>query len=341
MLFDTLDSAGRILEARPPAGVVFQFMAGRVAIYLEWLLPACLMLATLYTMWQLCRNSEVTAMRANGVSFFSITWPILAFSILISLLCALNNEFYAPRAGAKAELIRHHRFKEHTAGVLRYAALNNPRFNRAWSVAEIDLSTPNVLKGVKLSLSRVDGSKLCDITATEANFLDGMWWFSTPTWQYYDELNTPISSPNPRLTDGSVTLLAMPELDERPEDFELQNKRASEFFSCRDLLRFLKTNPQLSSREVASLRYDFWGNLALPLACIVITLMAIPAGVATGRQSVSKGIICAISLFFAFYLTVTLFMVLARREIVPPSLAAFLPEAIFLVAGGVLFWRQR
>ncbi|MGN1359391.1 MAG: LptF/LptG family permease [Kiritimatiellia bacterium] len=341
MLFDTLDSAGRIIDAKPPASLVLNFMAGRVAIYLEWLLPACLMLATLYTMWQLCRNSEITAMRANGVSFLSITWPILAFALLASLLCAANNEFYAPRAGEKAELIRHHRFKSRSAGTLSCAALNNPRANRAWSVAEIDLDAPRRLKGVKLSFSRPDGSKLCDLTAAEANFLDGVWWFSAPSWQHYDELNTPLATPNPGHADGTTTLLSLPELDERPEDFSLQNKRASEFCSSRDLVRFLTTNPQLSGREKASIRYELWKKLALPLASLVITLIAIPAGVATGRQSVAKGIIFAISLFFAFYLTVTLCMMLAKREAMNPALAAFLPDLIFLAAGVELFRRQR
>ena len=84
-----------------------------------------------------------------------------------------------------------------------------------------------------------------------------------------------------------------------------------------------------------------WAQIAAPLACIVITLFAIPAGIATGRQSVFKGIVGALGMFFAFYALTIAFMVLANLGWCPPVLAAFLPDGVFFLIGCRLFWRQR
>ena len=76
-------------------------------------------------------------------------------------------------------------------------------------------------------------------------------------------------------------------------------------------------------------------------ACIVIMLFAIPAGVATGRQSVFKGILGALGMFFAFYALTIGCLVLARLGYLPAVLAAFLPDVVFLAIGIVLFHHQR
>ena len=84
-----------------------------------------------------------------------------------------------------------------------------------------------------------------------------------------------------------------------------------------------------------------WAQAVAPLACIVITLFAIPMGIATGRQSVSKGIIGALAMFFMFYGITILCMVLAARGWLAPFPAAVLPDLVFLALGVRLFWKNR
>ncbi|MBR4604118.1 MAG: LptF/LptG family permease [Kiritimatiellae bacterium] len=78
-----------------------------------------------------------------------------------------------------------------------------------------------------------------------------------------------------------------------------------------------------------------------PLACIVITLFAIPAGIASGRQSVFRGIVGALVMFFAFYALVIGGMVGSNLGLVPPIPAAVLPHVIFLALGVRAFRKQR
>jgi lipopolysaccharide export LptBFGC system permease protein LptF len=88
-------------------------------------------------------------------------------------------------------------------------------------------------------------------------------------------------------------------------------------------------------------KYDMWAQMLAPFACLVITLFAIPAGIASGRQSVFKGILGALGSYFAFYALTILFMIIAKNGWCPPVLAAALPPAVFLALGIRSFFRQR
>jgi lipopolysaccharide export system permease protein len=111
--------------------------------------------------------------------------------------------------------------------------------------------------------------------------------------------------------------------------------------SVRDRLRYLRHHPNLSEKLKNKYRYDIWAQIMAPWACMVITLFAIPAGIASGRQSVFKGILGALGMFFAFYGIVIAGMVFADLGWLPPVLAAVLPYVIFTMAGVWLFRRQR
>ncbi len=338
MLIDTVEQVGEIIKAAPPKSLVLQYMAGRVSICLEWLLPACLLLASLYTMWQFCRNSEIIAMRANGVSFLTITWPMLAVAAITGSLCWANVEYIAPHWGERSDKIKRAKFESLDADVRHNVPFNNSPANRLWIVGTLDGANPNTLQHVKIAISRPDGSKHYDIEAEAARYLDGAWWLVNPRWQYYDEFNSPIKHPNPE--QEKITFISMPDYDETPQDFLLQNKRR-EFYSNSERLRYLQTHPKLGADDKASIRYDYCARYAIPASCIIITLFAIPAGVATGRQSIFKGILTAIALFFGFYAAVTICMLLAHRQALPPLFAAWLPNLLFLLAGLTLYYKQR
>ena len=78
-----------------------------------------------------------------------------------------------------------------------------------------------------------------------------------------------------------------------------------------------------------------------PFACIIITLFAIPAGIASGRQSVFRGILGALGLFFGYYALTIGFMIVAKNSLCNPVFAAVVPSIVFLALGIRAFLKQR
>ncbi len=338
LLFELFGSFSRLVEAKPGFLKAGTYLAGYLAPYFEWMAPACLMLATLYTMWNFCRHSELIAMRASGIGFFTIVKPLLVAATLMAIFVAWVNECYVPRYGQWAKQYKAARFKESEMERTGELVYHNAPANRTWRIGMTVTEDARILEDVSISVNSSLGVRQMTVKSARAEYLDGMWYLMYPEVAYFNELGEETASPTPELE--KLTLRPFPQFDERPEDFILQN-RDFRYCSTRERLRYLKVHPSLTPEARRDRTYDLLAQIAAPLACIVITLFAIPAGIATGRQSVFKGILGALGLFFSFYGFTIACMAFSRWGVLPPLVAAILPDVVFLAVGCRLFWKQR
>ena len=339
VMFELFGSFSRLMEAKLPLGVTMEYFAAYLAPYFEWLAPAALMLATLYTMWNFCRHSEIVAMRASGVSFSAIVRPLLVAALVMAAFVGWVNECYVPRTAQWAKKLRTARFDLAEVDRADNVVYCNVRDDRTWTVSRIDGADGHRLTDVRITVNRPgSGTRLKNVVAARAEWLDGEWWLANPRVQHFDETGREIPSPVPEL--DALSLRVFPEFRERPSDLLAQN-RDWQYNSVRDKRRFIRTHPHLAAEKLREYSYDVWSQLLAPLACLVITLFAIPAGIASGRQSVFRGILGALAMFFAFYALSILCMIAARKGWFPAVPAAVLPHALFLVIGGINFHRQR
>jgi len=338
VLFELFNSFGRIANAHPPFAKVALYFAGYLAPYFEWLAPACLMLAALYTMWSFCRHSELIAMRASGIGFMTIVTPMLLVALVVTGAVYWVNESFVPRYGQWARNFRLVKFDETEMAAQDKVVFRNTSGRRTWHIGLVVNDTATVLEDVSVKQDRENGTRELNLSAPRAEYLDGEWWFSNPVVQYFDERGRETADPSPELS--KLTLRVVPSIDEKPRDFLIQNRDWA-YGSVGDRIRYLQTYGSLEESTRTSYRYDIWAKAVSPLACLVITLFAIPAGVATGRQSVFKGVVGALGMFFAFYALTIGFMVVSKQGYCPAPVAALTPDVVFLAAGLYMMHRQR
>ncbi len=338
VLFELFGVFNRMMDAKPGWERIVIYFAGYLAPYFEWLAPACLMLAALYTMWSFCRHSELIAMRASGVGFFTIVRPMLVVALLMAGVVVWVNESFVPRHAQWAKQFRAARFRQEEMDREDNIVYHNIQADRTWNVGAVMNADATALEDVSVSENWPNGGRRRTVKAPRAEYLDGEWWLMQPVSFHFDIHGSEVPSSVPELE--KIAFRKFPEFSEKPRDFLLQN-RSPAYYSTADRRRFLATHPNMTAEFRREMEYDLWAQIASPLACIVITLFAIPAGVATGRQSVFKGILGALVMFFAFYALTIGCLVLARLGYLPAIPAAFLPDAVFLAIGIVLFHRQR
>ncbi len=338
VLFELFGVFSRIMEAQLGWRVVVLYFAAYLSPYFEWLAPACLMLAALYTMWRFCRHSELIAMRASGVGFVAIARPMLVVAMAMAVFVLWVNECFVPRHAQWAKQLRTARFDRARMQEVDGIVYHNVKALRTWNVGAAMNPEATALEEVSVSEDWPEGGRRRTVKAARAECLDGEWWLYRPAVLHFGRTGEDVPSPTPALDE--LDFRAFPEFDERPRDFVIQN-RDPEYYSTADRLRFLATHPNMSEKFRREMEYDLWAQLAAPFACIVITLFAIPAGVATGRQSVFRGVLGALAMFFAFYALTIGCLVLARLGALPAPVAALLPDVVFLGIGSYLFYRQR
>lgn len=338
VLFELFGSFSRLADAKLSFGTTVQYFCAYLAPFFAWLAPAALMLATLYTMWNFCRHSEIIAMRANGIGFFTIVKPLLAVAAAMALFVTGVNEWYVPNYAQWAKQLRNERFDGAKVSRADNIVFRNSKANRTWSIDRMDDRAGEHLLNVRVTADRPDGSRLLNVTADRADYLDGEWWFTNPKVQHYDTASRETASPTPEL--DAFGFRAFPQFTERPSDFIMQNRDWA-YNSIRDRRRYLRQHPEISEKMRRKYTYDTWAQLMAPWACLVITLFAIPAGIASGRQSVFKGILGALVMFFSFYGCTIGCMVLADTGYLPAIPAALLPHVLFLCIGIWVFRKQR
>ena len=339
-LFSEFD---KIIPAKPPASMVLRYLGGFLSKDFQWLVTPSLLLGGLYTMWQLARHSEITAMRANGVSFITITSPMLAASLFFAGLIALNSEFYAPEASRQAAQIKAAEFKGYGPDLYENVPFSNVRHHRDWQITRFMPAT-NTVEDVKITWGDEYGKPQMTLEAKSGRYFDGAWWFNDAIIKHY---KTSESTEAQVLTGKDERdLLIMQEITETPRDFLLGIVQGgiiedSVNMSVGDMIRYVDSRPNLAPAARTSWRYDIINRFAAPFACVVITLFAIPAGVATGRQSVFVGVVSAILMFLVFYVLTITCGVMAKKGVIPIYAGILIPNAVFLTAGIYLFWRQR
>ena len=306
--------------------------------YMEYVFPASLLLATLYTLWQFARRGELTAMRAAGISLYRLTVPFLAVGLCFSVFTAVMMETVAPPASQWMADFTDNDFRPVQHKIYANQAHYNAADHRLWLVERFDLKNPDRLTGVKVSEERADGSLKTEWFAARAEWLDGQWWFYNVRVQRYNAAGGPIGSLTP--VPGSAHGVQMPFATERPSHFANEVKKW-EFLSVRNMLEYLRSHPHLSRDAFASRKADLQLRLAVPWACFVVTLFGIPAGVRSGRESVTVGILLTVFCFFIFHVLTQVGIFLAKRQILWPWAGAWLPNIVFLAAGLRMLYKIR
>lgn len=339
VLFELFGSFSRMMEAHLGWGNALRYFCGYLAPYFHYIMPAALMMATLYTMWMFCRHSEITAMRASGVSFLAIVKPLLAVALAAAGLVVWVNESYVPCNAHWAEQMKTNKFELGRMERANKLIYHDSASGRNWIVDRLLDDDAEHLADVSIFVNRPGSDvRLMSVRAERADYLDGEWWLTNPKVQHYDERGVEVATPTPEL--DAQTFRCFGGFGELPKDIVMQN-RPRKFDSVRERMRYLERNPEQSKSERDNQRYDIWAQIMSPLACLVITLFSIPAGIASGRQSVFKGILGAIGMYFAFYGVTIGSMIVAKNGWFNPVVCAVFPDVLFLVLGVLFFRRQR
>jgi len=297
------------------------------------ILPACLLLAMLYSLSRLTRHSEITAMRAGGVSIYRIVMPFIGVGIVASLLTAFINEKIAPTSAWRAEkFIEYQKAgRDDKIFFARTLALKNR--NHVWMVQKLDTRDYSMYN-VELIEQRPDGSDAVKYHAEKALWLDGRWWFMDLTIQAYKE-NGDLSGPPEMILQKE-----MRDLRETPEIFMAEIKDP-QFLSSQEMRQYLRSKKDISSNTRARLLVDYYSRLAAPFTCLIVTLIGVPIGAHTGRRGAFAGIMAAMCLFFGFYILQLTGQALGKQEIIPAFLGGWLPIIIFGVTSPLFIHRMR
>ena len=301
-------------------------------------LPISLLLATLYALTNHARHQELTAMRAAGISLWRIALPYVGVGFLFSLSLLWVREIWLPdSSGRGAEIMN--RYVTNSSVFIRSVNFKNARDGRSWNIPRYDLRTDEMTKP-QLSWDFPNGSRR-DVYAERGFFTNNAWTFVHvketftspqtlfPVITQTNELRVPELSETPDLIRSELKINAMNQVQaaKRPQ------------LSVREILTYFDLHPRLSRTRRDLLETQLHGRLAEPWTCLVVVLIALPFGAASGRRNVFVGVASSVAICFVFFILQRLGLTLGTGGWVPPWLGAWFPNLAFGAAGlGMTCW---
>lgn len=341
--FELINEMGELQSRHLTAGEITRYCLHRAPAYLMIELPIALLLALLYALTQHSRHHELVAIRAAGVSLWRIAVPYLGVGLVLSLAMLALNEFLIPDSAERAEAILSRQRDADARAWRQNLNFRDTQSDRTWDIRQYNLDTSEMI-GPHVQWRRSDGGRE-ELIAERARWEDGAWVFhdvthftfppgadalgessQTNRWVARDFPETPVHIRN----EVKISRLLGSFKKSRQVQLSL-----SEIRTYRELHR------QLPKRFDNLLSTWFHDRLAAPWTPLVVVLVAIPAGAGSGRRNMLVGVATTIFMCFICFAFKEVSLAFGSGGYLPPWLAAWLPNALFAVAGLWLIHRVR
>ena len=293
-------------------------------------MPAAVLFATVFTVGAMGRHSELTAAKAGGMSFHRLVSPIFLAAVLATGLAFVVGEM-APGATARQAEIQ--KSKQTRSTRSRYNFVYRADAGWVYTVRSLDIGTRQLKQ---LLLERQgNGAQYPGliITADSASWND-----TTRHWRMSSGTSRVITGESKQAT-FAFRSMRLKALSQSPADL-LAEPKAPDEMRYAELGRYIDALKR-SGNDANKLVVEQSLKLALPATCLIIALFGAPLAVQAPRAGAAVGVAISLGTTMIFLLVTQIMKAVGAGGLIDPTLAAWLPNMVFLLAGLVLMARVR
>ena len=294
-------------------------------------IPMATLFATVMTLNRLSLASELTVMRACGISINRIAKPIFIFGLVMALASFIINETIVPITSQQSKTLAlwslgqknipddktNFTFKELQGGQLlkRLFYVQHCKDKTLYNVTVLDMSNKDTIQIIqsKTGGASVEGwefSKGAVYTvSTSGDILNTTWFGET-------------------IVDFGLNIK-----DEISKDEAQQHNFLS-------LMKFIEQNKDLSKKEIARTKIQLFDKIALPITTFVFVLVGVPLAITPPRVRYNRGFLFCILIIFVYYLIRALSISFGESQTIPALLAAWLPNIIITLWGSIMYYKK-
>ncbi len=329
LVFTLFELLGDILRNRVPAAIVAEYLLNVTPYLLYNVAPLVMLLAVLVTFGLMQRSNEITAIKATGTSIYRIVTPVIVAAGVLATGLFFADQFYLPHTNKRQEAL-HNQIKGKPAQTYL-------RPDRKWIFGQnndiyyyqfFDPDRDQFGNLTVFQLNRPTFSIIRRIHAERAN-----WNKNLNRWVYEQgwvrTLNvSAMGDYHP------YEVATFPDLPETPAYFKKEVKQYSEM-NYEELRRYIR-DLQQGGFDVVRLRVELQKKLSYPLITLIMAILAIPFSLSTGKKGAITGVATAVGIAVFYTVVSRLFEAMGDISQLPPALAAWSPDLIFVLVGGYL-----
>jgi len=336
LVFTFFELVGDIIRNRIALATVGDYLLNLAPSMVYTITPLAVLIAVLVTFGVLNRNSEITAMKATGISLYRLVVPIVSISAILAVCLFMFDDYYLPSANRRQEALRS-TIKGHPPQTFFHPEekwmFGQPSPGEPAHIFYYQFFDRDDEAFANLSVFEFDPSTFAISRRIYASRV--AWDEQNDSWRFINGWVRNIKGTSPEFIEFKNTTFS--EIHEDPGYFKKENLQSQEM-NFQQLGSYIRDLRQ-SGFDTMRLRVALWHKLAYPLIAIIMALLAIPFALSMGRRGSLTGIAVAISIALAFWVVDALFEAMGNVNYLPAAMAAWSPDVLFGLAGGYLLLR--
>ena len=331
-----LDKSDKLFKGQVTLGTLLSYLWWETPQFLYYIIAIAVLLSAIATIGLLTKNSEIIVMRACGISIYRTAVPLLAFAIGASAILLAFEERILAFTNRRADFLNHvirgglpetfdvvnRKWVVGRNGEIYHFQLFDPRRSElsALSVFRFDPTTHELAQRLYASRATYFPRLLDDEAAWETrggwvrNFANGDVTHYAP----FDVSRAPIE----------------------PADYFSTEEPAPDRMTFDQLRRYI-AELEASGYTVLEHKVALHQKFAFPLVTVIMTLIAVPFALTTGRRGALYGVGVGIALALVYWTAISVFAAFGSGGLIPPALAAWAPNLLFGASAAYLLLTVR
>jgi LPS export ABC transporter permease LptF/LPS export ABC transporter permease LptG len=333
-----IDLVDKLFRGEATSAMLLRYFYFRTPQFVYYVIPMGVLVSTLVTVGVMTKNSELLVMRACGVSLYRTAAPLLLFAALASGLLFTMQEQVLATANREADRLER---------IIRRWPPATSALNRRWVIGRdneiyhYDLFDPEANRFANLWVYHLDEDnwglrsvlRAAEATAPVRDGAD-----HTAQWIGRDGWTRVVGNEGKGVAQRTVvtyTPFKEQRLAIEPPSYFKTDEPIAEMMTFEQLREYI-VKLRASGANVVPQMVALQRKIAFPFVTIVMTVLAVPFAVTTGRRGAMYGVGIGIVLAITYWIAMSVSGALGAGGVMSPVLAAWAPNILFGSAAAYL-----
>lgn len=312
-----------------PFKIAFMIILLNLPSVIVMTIPMSVLFATVMTINKLCLQSEITILKACGISIKRISRPAFLFAIIMAILTFIINETIVPITTSQSK----------TLALYAIVQRNIPEGKHNFTMKE--LKNGNYLKRL-FYVEKCEDKQFANVSILDLSDDDKIQILQAKTgtsvlegWQFDNASVYTISRAGKTLNTSWIEKTIV--------DFgsdiqkQLDKKNDGSDLNIFDLTKAIKQKNGLTNDILVKYQVRYWDKIALPITTVVFVFLGIPLALTPPRVRHNRGFLFSIGIIFCYYIIRAFSVSLGYNCAIIPFLSANLPNIILGITGYELY----
>ena len=287
-------------------------------------LPVAVLFATVFTVGSLGRHSEITAAKASGISFHRLVRPLFVAAGVSFIMGLILGELSPAAQTRRLELLGERAIRSTSS---RYNFVYRADGGWVYAVRALELRTREMLD-VVLEREGTSVTYPTILLAAQKATYNERWTLHKGSLRY---LTGAATGGGPQTEESfQFDSLRTRSIKERPVDL-LAEPKAPDEMRYAELGRYIDALSR-SGSNAKKLQVERALKIAIPFICLLIALFGAPLAISTPKSGAAWGVAASLATTFIVLLMFQLAKAVGSGGVLPPTLAAWVPNILVGVA---------